>query len=104
MNPERWQQIEGLYHAALERGPEARATFLLEACPEDSDLRRQVEALLAYASQRNSFIESPALDFVARELAADPAARASLQEPPAPPPALIGPFKLLRQLGRGGMG
>jgi hypothetical protein len=42
MNPERWRQIEALYHAALERAPGDRAAFLDEACAGDGDLRREI--------------------------------------------------------------
>ena len=44
MNLERWQQIEALYRAARELGPEARSTLLAGVDPE---LRREVEELLA---------------------------------------------------------
>ena len=47
MNPERWQQIERLYHEALERESPQRAAFLAEACSGDDALRREVESLLA---------------------------------------------------------
>ena len=47
MNPERWQQIERLYHSALEREPDHRDSFLAAACGDDDDLRREVESLLA---------------------------------------------------------
>ena len=46
MKPERWQHIEQLYHAALEREPAARESFLAEACAGDEPLRRQVTVLL----------------------------------------------------------
>ena len=46
MDQERWRRVEGLFHAALERGPESRQAFLDVACGEDTDLRRQVELLL----------------------------------------------------------
>ena len=46
MKPERWQQIETLYHAARERAPHERAAFMAAACAEDSGLRDEVEALL----------------------------------------------------------
>ena len=36
MDKERWQQIEMLYHAALERAPDERAAFLADACGDDS--------------------------------------------------------------------
>ena len=49
MEPERWEQIEQLYHAALERELEARDAFLDEACAGDEDLRREVAGLLACA-------------------------------------------------------
>jgi serine/threonine-protein kinase len=48
MKPDRWQQIERLYHQALERTSEARAAFLDEACAGDQNLRQEVESLLAY--------------------------------------------------------
>ena len=47
MKPERWQQVDGLFQAALEREPDERAAFISEACGGDDSLRREVEALLA---------------------------------------------------------
>ena len=48
MDKQRWQQIESIYHAALEREPDERAVFLADACAGDSDLRREVEELLRH--------------------------------------------------------
>ena len=48
MNPERWQQIETLYHAALERESGACGMLLDQACAGDEKLRREVEVLLRY--------------------------------------------------------
>ena len=42
MTPERWRQIDELYHAALERAPERRSVYLDEACADDEELRREV--------------------------------------------------------------
>ncbi len=47
MTPERWRQVEEIYHAALEREPGQRAAFLAQADPE---VRREVESLLAQES------------------------------------------------------
>src|SRR6187399_3155496 len=47
MNPDRWRQVADVYESALEREPAARSAFLAEACRDDSDLRREVESLLA---------------------------------------------------------
>jgi eukaryotic-like serine/threonine-protein kinase len=51
MSPERWQQIEQLYHAALERAADERAAFLAAACLDDESLQREVEALLVAADR-----------------------------------------------------
>ncbi len=47
MNPERWVQIEDLFHRAAECDPEQRTVLLDEACGGDSELREQVQALLS---------------------------------------------------------
>jgi hypothetical protein len=49
MTPERWAEIERIYHAALERDATVRAAFLAEACKGDDALQREVESLLAQA-------------------------------------------------------
>ncbi len=99
MSKERWQLVERVYHAALEREGEARAAFLDEACESDEELRREVEALIAEDGQAGSFIESPALEIAAKQMAGD-----SFSQVPSSAPERIGPYKLLAQLGRGGMG
>jgi serine/threonine protein kinase/Tol biopolymer transport system component len=60
MTPERWQAIERLYHAALERADDQRAAFLAAACPDDEELCREVESLLACQPRAKDFIEAPA--------------------------------------------
>ena len=55
LTPERWQDIEALYHAARERGPGA----LAEAEPE---LKREVEALLAQDTE--GLLDRPAADLL----------------------------------------
>jgi eukaryotic-like serine/threonine-protein kinase len=51
MLPERWQEIEKLYHSALELSPEDRQRYLESACADDEALRREVESLLASDDQ-----------------------------------------------------
>jgi serine/threonine-protein kinase len=41
MTPERWQQVEALYHAALARAAGQRAAFLSDACGGDEALRAE---------------------------------------------------------------
>jgi eukaryotic-like serine/threonine-protein kinase len=62
MTPDRWREIERLYHAALERRAEERAAFLAEACGNDTALRQEVESLFEYQPRAKDFIETPALD------------------------------------------
>jgi len=46
LDKRRWQKVETLYHAALERAPDERVAFLADACADDSGLLREVEELL----------------------------------------------------------
>jgi eukaryotic-like serine/threonine-protein kinase len=61
MKPERWQEIEELFHSALQREPGERAAFLNEACIGDPELGRQVQALLASLAEAGDFIEQSPL-------------------------------------------
>jgi serine/threonine-protein kinase len=45
-DPDRWERIGQIVHAALERDPHAREAFLEEACGDDYELREQVDSLL----------------------------------------------------------
>ncbi|HWQ35446.1 MAG TPA: protein kinase [Blastocatellia bacterium] len=101
MKPEHWKQIEALYHAALEREPDARATFLDAACAGDEELRREVASLLHYDSLPDRLIDVPALEIAARELALAPLSGATAQ---SAIPARISSYQLLAPLGHGGMG
>ena len=47
MRPERWRQIDQLFHLALEQEPYRRATFLARECAGDESLRSEVEAFLS---------------------------------------------------------
>ena len=60
MTPERWQQVNDLFHAALERAPADRAPFLAAATTEDPGLRREVESLLATDESAEGFLDIPA--------------------------------------------
>jgi len=60
MNPERWQELDNLFHSALQREPGERAPFLDGACGGDDSLRKQVEALLAAHEAAAGSIDSPA--------------------------------------------
>jgi len=94
MERELRRRAEELFHAALERSPEARRAFLDEACGEDTELRRQVEMLLSEDEHAGGFVEKLPLDDVTATLGA----RGSLVG------RQFGPFRILSWLGAGGMG
>ncbi len=57
------QQLDSLFHAALEiASPEKRVAFLDNSCGEDDQLRAQVEMLLKSQDRAGSFLENPAPD------------------------------------------
>jgi tetratricopeptide (TPR) repeat protein len=95
---ERWMRIERLYHAALERDETGRAAFVRQGCDGDESLRRDVESLLAQAADTEGFLEAPAVEVAAKELAA------SSEPGGAPHPATIGRYRIVRLVGEGGMG
>jgi eukaryotic-like serine/threonine-protein kinase len=65
MTPDRWREIERLFHEALARPPAERAAFLEKACAGDDELRREVESLAKSDDDAGSFIEHPALEALA---------------------------------------
>src|SRR5262249_1468349 len=96
MTPARWEQVERLFHAAVEIEPSKRPAFLAAGCAADDDLRREVEALLSSHGANNSFFETPAADVAAEMLSAHKPAFARGQQ--------IESYRIVRQLGAGGMG
>ena len=88
MDAERWQRLSPLLDALIELEPDARKARLDALREEDAALAAEVEALLA--------LEEDNEDFLAEPLVTPP--------PMAKPDTLIGPYKLDRLLGEGGMG
>jgi eukaryotic-like serine/threonine-protein kinase len=88
-------RVEDVFLAALEKGtPEERAAYLREACRDAPELCRRVERLLEAHPKAQSFLEHPAPPL-------DVTTDHPLREGPG---AVIGPYKLLEQIGEGGMG
>ncbi|MFI5095005.1 MAG: protein kinase [Candidatus Acidiferrales bacterium] len=56
MTPERWAQIEELFHRATECAPGERCAFLDKACRNDEELRREVEALLSFDANASASV------------------------------------------------
>jgi hypothetical protein len=96
MNPERWQRVEQLYHIALTRDADQRASFLAEACAGDDALRREVESLLRHEGTAAGFLAAPALLVAAKVMAEEPASFFTGRR--------FGSFTIHSLLGAGGMG
>jgi len=88
---------------ALELEGAERRSFLLDACAGDDDLRRELDALLdEEEGLEDDFLRSP-------PPVNDLEAGATLElnrdvEEDLPPPVRLGPYAVVRTLGRGGMG
>ncbi|MFN0119378.1 MAG: protein kinase domain-containing protein [Blastocatellia bacterium] len=107
MSPEQWQQVERLYHAALELPASARGGFLATSCGADLSLRREIESLLACDDQAGAFLEKPAREIVAARLgqALAPTNGQHAQPGSALRPGMqLGSYEITGSLGVGGMG
>jgi Tol biopolymer transport system component len=91
MTPERWRQIEQIYHAALDRRPQSRDMYVEEECAGDPSLIAEVNSLLARdASDRNALLNQPA--------------RQRDGSPHLAPGGRLGPYEIGTLIGSGGMG
>jgi serine/threonine protein kinase len=111
MSPDRWQQIEVVFQAALDLSTAERTTFLAENCNGDDELRREVEKLLVDYENADSFIESPVwtdsrfLNSSAKKEISDSLDEGFKgEETESLIGKKIGVYRLTREIGRGGMG
>lgn len=94
MNPERWQQVRALLDRALPASQEQRSILLGSECSGDSELRAEVESLLRSHDDAGSiFLKKPAFEFEAP----GPGENARAGDG-------VGVYRLIEQIGHGGMG
>jgi tetratricopeptide (TPR) repeat protein/serine/threonine protein kinase len=87
-------KVQSIFHDAVEHHAAADwPAFLDQVCGGDVELRRAVEALLRGHEQANSLLDEPA-----------PSAATTAEPEFTAPGTVIGPYKLLEQIGEGGMG
>ena len=97
MQQERWQRIDELFHGALQLEGNRRVAYLEETCSGDEDLRLELERLLIRHAEAESFLESPALEFIAHYVDSN-------VETLALDGAVISHYRVIRKIGSGGMG
>jgi eukaryotic-like serine/threonine-protein kinase len=96
VTPERWKEIEGIFEQALELPADERAAFIQTNCNDDQELRREVDSLLESHASAGSFIDEPRLFISDADLKDDDGG--------IPAGQLIGAYRVVREIGRGGMG
>jgi serine/threonine protein kinase len=96
MTPDRWQQIERLYHAAQAHNATERAAFLEEECAGDLALRLEVESLFAHEGTAEGFLVAPAAEAAATAMGGDVSSPLIGQQ--------LGSYKIQSLLDAGAMG
>ena len=87
--PQRWQKVKEIVGSALGRPPAERAAYVNQACSHDHELRQDVESLLSAYQDSDRLSEVPWRTEVPKSEA---------------DPQVVGPYRLLKELGVGGMG
>src|SRR5215467_14337611 len=95
MTPERYARLDLLFNRAIELGAVERTAFLDQVCGTDEELRNEIERLIVAHSQRENILDSPAINIVARSLAAEERPLIGKR---------FGHYEVLAWLGSGGMG
>jgi eukaryotic-like serine/threonine-protein kinase len=96
MTPERFQQIDRIFQQVLDQPPDERSSFLQNACADDPDLHKEVQELLAHESGHNGLSLSIRISGVANDIVETQAPNLEGRR--------IGAYKVVRRIGRGGMG
>jgi serine/threonine protein kinase len=107
MTPERWRRVETVFQTALDVAPENRKRFLAEACAGDEALYLEVERLIERYDAADQFLEQPAVDlkqFAGHELSTPHPEDIHGSAHGLKSGARVGAYRVLRELGRGGMG
>ncbi len=88
MADDRWLRVEEIWHQVMESVPEERRAKLDKICADDDSLRQEVVSLIGYADQLPEFLNVPD----------------RVTEPRFAAGAMLGPYRLIRPAGSGGMG
>lgn len=104
LTPGRWQRIDALFTEALERPPAERGAFVASACADDSEIREAVMQLLDDARAAEAALGESAAEYAEPFLIEMSAALEREDLAGLPENGRVGPYRILREIGRGGMG
>ncbi len=94
MQQQEWEKVKDVFTAALEQPVAGREQFLAESCGDDEAVRSEVESLLAAHEEPKNLLEQHTIDLAAQ-----------LQtDGPSYDGKRFGSYRILREIGRGGMG
>ncbi len=94
VNASRWQRVKSILDQALQVEPDRRDRFLKEICADDSELYGEVTALLGFNERASDLLPESGVENLISWKAG------SAEDLPA----CAGPYRILREIGRGGMG
>ena len=103
MDADRWNRVQEIFEAVLDRPSAERDTFLVAACAGDEALRREVESLLAADTASHSLFGGNAFEALGHPTDALAVLDDDVDDVPLEG-RQVGPYRLLLELGRGGMG
>jgi len=106
-SPESWRRVAAILDRILDLPPEARAAALDEVCARSPELREEAEAYLAADEAADRFLDEPASAYAEALVSQEVAATVPVGSPAdaGSPMALeLGPYRVIREIGAGGMG
>jgi len=92
MESKRWEQLQRIFESAIELPPLQRNEFLQEVCAGDREMYEEIKAMLDADSTRNSLLDRPIQESFSSMIGTDHINKK------------IGPYKILKEVGSGGMG
>ena len=101
---ERWQRLEDVVQAALERPIGERLAFLDEACGGDEELRHEAASLIARDARAEGFLAAPLGEIAAKAMTYSPGGSPQPDQPRNLIGSRIGAYEIRARLGAGGMG
>lgn len=104
MEEEKWQRAKEIFNAVLELKPSERLPFIRQKCEGNENLLAEVESLLSYVDSAENFLEKPAIEEIINDAETINKSVENRQENKFYTGQQIGPYTLIKKLGKGGFG